>query len=455
MTKKTDFRPERRGWHSFKASRGSRSINSPKSALGALRHRVHVRLGVYLLLANLAVLHSTDSSAQSLNLSQVLSLLENHSPVIAGAQAKRDAAQAALITARAYPNPDMEVGGGAASGIGPGALSGSNEQLYLTQPLDLPFVREARRKVAEAGIDSANLANQAVWVAIRAQTRQAYYEILRRQAELTIAEDNEKLLAQIRDKVRIKVEVGEAPRYEEVKAEAEWLNAVKLRETSSVRVEDAKSALRALFGAALPMDFEPEGELPAIDGALPSLENLREEVLARQPILKQIRAAVDQAEARLRLEEKLRYPQPAIKAGVERDPGLEQWRVGITVPLPLWNQRQGPIGEARSELRQSQAQASQQELTVLRELESAYNRFRIAERQVVTFETGLLRGAEAALKVAEAAYRLGERGILDYLDAQRTYRSVRNDYLNARFDRASAWIDIDRLRASELKDENS
>ena len=55
------------------------------------------------------------------------------------------------------------------------------------------------------------------------------------------------------------------------------------------------------------------------------------------------------------------------------------------------------------------------------------------------------------LKVAEAAYRLGERGILDYLDAQRTYRSVRNDYLNAQFDRQAAQIILDRLRATDLE----
>ena len=417
--------------------------------------RPNLWLGLGLLLANMALLHSAEGSAQSLSLTQVLGLLEQHNPAIAGAQARRESAKAALITAKAYPNPELELSGGGASGIGPGALNGTNEQVFLSQPLDLPFVREARRKVAEAGIDSADRANQAVWVAIRAQTRQAYYEILRRQSELSIAEDNEHLLAQIRDKVKIKVEVGEAARYEQVKAEAEWLNAVKLRETAAVRVEDAKSALRALFGPALPANFDAEGDLPVADDALPTLDDLREEVLARQPLLKQTRAAVDQAEARLKLEEKLRYPQPALKAGVERDPGLEQWQVGLSLPLPLWNQRQGPIGEARADLAQSQALANQQELTVLRELESAYNRYRIAQRQVETFETGLLRGAEAALKVAEAAYRLGERGILDYLDAQRTYRSVRNDYLNARFDRASAQIDINRLRAAELKDENS
>jgi cobalt-zinc-cadmium efflux system outer membrane protein len=75
----------------------------------------------------------------------------------------------------------------------------------------------------------------------------------------------------------------------------------------------------------------------------------------------------------------------------------------------------------------------------------------IADRQIKVFETGLLRQAEKALQVAESAYRLGARGILDYLDAQRTYRSVRNDYINARFDRENALIDLERLNAEGLK----
>lgn len=392
------------------------------------------------------------SAAETLTLDKVLDLLEGHNPTLAGARARRESARYALTTAKAYPNPEIEAGGGTSTGIGQGALNGDNEALFISQPLDLPFVREARRHVAEAGIVSAEEANRYVWLTVRAQVRLAFYEILRRQAELGIAQDNERLLAQIRDKVKLKVEVGEAARYEAVKAEAELLNAVKLRESAAVRVEDAKSALRALFGEALPPQFEAEGELPEPPTELPDLAQLREEVRTRQPVLQMTRAELRKAEAKLRLEERLRYPQPVLKAGVERDPGLEQWRVSLAVPLPLWNQRQGPIGEARADVSQSVAQLNQQELAVLRELENAYNRYRIARRQVETFENGLLKEAENALKVAEAAYRLGERGILDYLDAQRTLRSVRNDYLNARFDRQAALIDLERLRAKDLKE---
>lgn len=391
------------------------------------------------------------AAAESLTLAKTLALLEQHNPALASAKAAQEGAQAGLVTARQYPNPEIEIAGGLSSGLGDGALSGSNEAAFVSQALDLPFVREARRQVAEAGISSADQANRQVWLLVQAQTQQAFYDILRRKAQLQVSEDNEKLLQQIRDKVALKVEVGEAARYEIVKAEAELLNAVKLRNSAQVEVQDAKSALRALFADALPYDFETDGALPPALPQLPELDGLRNTVLDQQPALQQIRAQVQKAQAELELQETMRYPVPTLKAGVEQDPGLKQWQVGISLPLPLWNQRQGEIGEAAAALKQSQAEARQLELKIVRELENAYNRYLNADRQVRTFELGLLEQAEKALQVAEAAYRLGERGILDYLDAQRTYRSVRNDYLNAQFDRQNALIDLEKLNGSAIQ----
>ena len=383
-------------------------------------------------------------------LERILGLLQDHSPSVAAAASRVQQADGAMMTARQYPNPEFETGGGASSGLGSGSLSGYNAMAYLSQPLDLPFVREARREVAEAGIVSAEHANKAVWQIVQARTRQAFFDILRREAELAIALDNQRLLEQIRDKVGLKVEVGEAARYEIVKADAELSNAVKLTAAATIQVEDAKSALRALFAGALPREFEIYGELPATPETPPNLDNLRQSVLDKQPLLRQARAEVQRAEAQLNLEQQQRYPVPTLKAGVEHDPGLEQWRVGISLPLPLWNQRQGQIAEAQAGVRQSEAEASQTELALIRELENAYNRYQLADRQVKTFESALLQQAEKALQVAEAAYRLGERGILDYLDAQRIFRSVRSDYQNARFDRINALIDLERLNGDEL-----
>jgi cobalt-zinc-cadmium efflux system outer membrane protein len=64
----------------------------------------------------------------------------------------------------------------------------------------------------------------------------------------------------------------------------------------------------------------------------------------------------------------------------------------------------------------------------------------------------LLRQAEDALRVAEAAYRFGERGFIDVLDAQRVLRAVRLDFVATRAAQRAAFIEIEQLRAAGLEE---
>ena len=71
----------------------------------------------------------------------------------------------------------------------------------------------------------------------------------------------------------------------------------------------------------------------------------------------------------------------------------------------------------------------------------------IAETHQHDLAGAQFRQAEAALAASEAAFRFGERGIIEVLDAQRVLRSVRFDYLNAQYDRQAALVELERLRA--------
>jgi cobalt-zinc-cadmium efflux system outer membrane protein len=82
-------------------------------------------------------------------------------------------------------------------------------------------------------------------------------------------------------------------------------------------------------------------------------------------------------------------------------------------------------------------------------LQSAYGQYDIARNQINALEGAILREAEAAVKVAEAAYRFGERGILEVLDARRVFRAARNDLIAARFELEASRIEIDRLQAQD------
>lgn len=118
-------------------------------------------------------------------------------------------------------------------------------------------------------------------------------------------------------------------------------------------------------------------------------------------------------------------------------------------PLPFWNRREGPVAEAVAELRQSQALSDARQLELLAAVDNAYGRYQLASQSLAAFEQGILQQAEQSVTAAEVAYRLGERGILEVLDAQRVLRTVRLDFLNAQYERQFALIDLDELRAIE------
>jgi len=80
-------------------------------------------------------------------------------------------------------------------------------------------------------------------------------------------------------------------------------------------------------------------------------------------------------------------------------------------------------------------------------LESAYGQYQVADQQVKSFESGALRQANAAVEAARAAYRLGARGIIEVLDAQRVLQRVRGDLLDAQYERENALIDLQELGA--------
>jgi len=387
----------------------------------------------------------------TLTLQDFMSLALKYNPGIVASQAHRDAARAGERTAAAYPNPVIEAGAGPSLYRDGRDGVDSNWALGVSQPIDYPALRSFRIRGAQAGTGSAQAGLQAFQFNLLADVKASFYDVIRRQEERQIASEDLTLLGQVRARVKVRVETGEAPRYELIKADAELLNAQKTLQSAELRVKQAKAVLSRLVGTSLGEEFEVSGELSA-PRELTALGELREEVLARNPVMAQSQAEQVRARARLNVERELSIPQVSLRAGVDRDPDLQNWRIGVALVVPVWNRREGPIAEAAAGISQVDAQAEQRKLALLRDLDTAYNQYLINLSQVSAYESGLLAQAEAALNVAGAAYRFGERGILDYLDAQRIYRQVRLDYLNTRYELQRSLIEIERLRATDPRE---
>ena len=373
----------------------------------------------------------------------------SQSPALRSATNAVDAARAAVDTARTIPNPQIEVMNGTRKPR-PDNSAGTNGNLKtvsLTQDLDMPWHRFPRVDGALAGLSAAQANEQSFRADMRAQLRLRYYDLVRRTAENRVAREDVKLMEGIHKRIELQVETGEKAKFELVKANAELLNAQKMQESATLRVRQSRGALRALVGVTLPEAFEVQEQTHTFAPPAP-LNEVRDAVLKTNPELQRTRAERQQLDRKLSEEKSLRFPKFALRADQDNDPEWRSKRVGVAMNLPLWDWRGGPVGEAAAKLSQTDNQLAYQEFSLLQSLEAAYQQYDIANAQVVALEGGIVRHAANALRIAELAYKAGEKSFLDVMDAQRVYRAARNELITAQFELASAWAEIERLRAN-------
>ena len=382
----------------------------------------------------------------SYDLPRLEALAMESSRAVLASRDQVSAARSAIDSASAFPNPELEYLGGNARARNPGATAGNVTTVTLTQPLDMPWRRSARIGAAEAGLEATSAATRAFEADLLARVRGRYFEVLRREAELKNAREDGAAMESVRSRIAKRVETGDAPRFELIKADAETLNAQKTAQAAGFRVDQARSLLRQTVGGALPAEFALSGQLGDVP-ALQPLDGLRKQLGETSPELARARAETVRAERQLELERAQRWPNLALKAALNEDPDMRASQIGVVMTIPLWDRRSGPVGEAAAQLSRARNELEAQEFSLAQTLEVAYQQYEIAQTQVTALESGIVRQAESALKVAEAAYRFGERGFLEVLDAQRVFRAARTELIAARYELAAAWVEIERLRA--------
>ena len=388
------------------------------------------------------------ADVQTYSVEQLIDMGMANNQTVQAAESGVVAAQAGVVSARAFPNPELEVMTGKVRARQPGVAEGSSLMMGVIQRLDLPNVRNAREGVAQSSVAYANSEKMVVTSEVRARIKLAYFNVLRRQEEFKAARANNDLVQEIFNRVKVRVETGEAPRYELIKAETELLNVKRGLQAAKLRVTQAKTALSREVGGALPSEFN------VADYSVQRLVLVNTDLksaIANNPYLRLSQADLARAQQQLVLERNLRTPDVSIRADWDREPDINAARIGVQVTVPLWNQRQGPINVAAAQLAQARNRYDALDYNVKQTLTTALKEYEIATTQVSALEEGVMRQAEAALKVAEAAYRFGERGILDYLDAQRVYRATRNDLITARYEQGAALVELERYTALNLE----
>jgi outer membrane protein, heavy metal efflux system len=366
---------------------------------------------------------------------------------IAGAEIKKSEAE--LRIARQYPNPEAEGSMSSQKGLESGAYA-TGYSLSLSQTIEWPGRRGKRQESARFGIDAVTQKLAQEQINVRSRCRELFYRVLGSERLVKIAAENLESAKTIRDIAEQRVRLGESRPIELVKARVEFLSLEREYDKAKTTLAGDQQVLWQFLGGGVPVDFTLAGETEALEPALP-LKRWQEAALASHPLLAAQEAQIRQAESTLGAERQAWVPDVTVKVFHIRDVDLKATGGALSLPLPLWNRKEGEVARAAA----AKSQATSEFRLLKRDLEtklaSQYSFYETARRQVEYFQTTILKEAAESLRVAQFSYEHGETSLLELLDSRRVYRGTEQDYNQALLDCRLARVELWRLAGGGVK----
>jgi cobalt-zinc-cadmium efflux system outer membrane protein len=284
---------------------------------------------------------------------------------------------------------------------------------------------------------------------VRARCREFFYRVLAGEHLVKIAAENLESAKKLLDIAEKRVRLGESRPIELVKARVEFFSLEREYDKAKTTLAGDRQVLRQFLGDALPADFTLSGEGEVVETV--SLKRWQEAALASHPLLAAQEAQVRQAESTLGAERQAWVPDVTVKVFHTRDVDLRATGGGLSVPLPLWNRKEGEVAKAAAAKSQADSELRRLKQDLETRLASQYSLYETARRQVESFQTALLKEAAESLRVAQFSYEHGETSLLELLDSRRVYRGTEQDYYKALLDYQLARVELWRLAGEGVK----
>jgi outer membrane protein TolC len=188
------------------------------------------------------------------------------------------------------------------------------------------------------------------------------------------------------------------------------------RQAADARVRIAEALglpVKALDGAEFTF---PLAETEAAGKALTSAEVRQHALLGRAEILSAL-AEYAASESALQLEIAKQYPDVHFAPSYQYDQGENKWSLGLMAELPVLNQNQGPIAEAKAKRQESAARFVALQAKVLAQIDSALAA-RNAALQQLQRQDRLTRLTREQSASAEAMFHAGAADKMELASAQ-------------------------------------
>jgi outer membrane protein, heavy metal efflux system len=189
--------------------------------------------------------------------------------------------------------------------------------------------------------------------------------------------------------------------------------------------------LRQLLGyESVPADFDVAGAFDYQPVKL-KLEDLQAKALAERPDLRAARQGVTAANSQYQLA---RANGKVDVIGTFNYDHVSDANTGSffgSFQIPIFNRNQGEIARTHFAITQADELRLAASDLVMTDVSDAYEGVRDNDEVVVLYRSGYLDEARLSLEISEYAYKRGAASLLDFLDAERSYRSTQLAYRQA------------------------
>jgi outer membrane protein len=398
------------------------------------------------------------SPAWGVDLMGIYELAVQSDPRLRAAEYRREATGENKAIARANLLPQIGAGGTWNRGDSETDIPGFDETIESDIDTDnyraelrQSLYRQANYEsldIARAQISQADAVYEIAYQDFLLRVAESYFLVLTLTDGVTFAEAEEKAFQRQFEQAEQRFEVGLTAVTDVHEARATYDNARARAIVARNNLADAKEALHELTGQYFEQ-YEPLQEvLPLVEPDPATADEWVEMALQSNPSVLASRAAVDVAEANMRLaraghfptldlvgsynqfsDNKYFYTDPI--TGFQRTGSLEadDSQIAVTLQVPIF---QG--GRVSAQTRQGRylLDASGQDLDdvqrgVVRETENAFRAVLAGIQEVQAFNQAMI-SAESALEATQAGFEVGTRTIVDVLIAeQRKYQAQRDN----------------------------
>jgi cobalt-zinc-cadmium efflux system outer membrane protein len=364
-----------------------------------------------------------------------LALAHNHSILATRTLILQNQAQE--ITANLRPNPTLGADSQFVPFFSPQDFSGTN--LNETQQFDIGigylFERgHKRQRRLQAARDQTAVQRAQVADAERTLTfnvGQQFVSVLLAESTLQFALQDLKSFQQTVELSEEQLKAGAISEGDYLKIELQLLQFQT--DVSSARLAKVQAlvGLRELLGYnAVPADYDVIGDL-AYQPLKGNLEDFQTKGLAERPDFRAAVLGITAAQSQILLAKANAKVDVNGTYDFTHVSGENTASIFVNFELPIFNRNQGEIARTGYALTQAQEQQQSASDTVLSDVANAYEALRSNDEVVQLYDSGYLKQAQDSRDISEYAYKRGAATLLDFLDAERSYRAVQLAYRQA------------------------